>query len=231
MILPEWLMSEPSVKRPAKLHKIVVMDTGFNSTKNSRVKLCDTGSADFTHTGLKDNHGHGSHVANTIADRLLNADKYCFIIVKAFDPNTPLYYRNVTSRVEFEYLDTILEAGDYVNYSAGGGTPGNEEKQHIVSLLNKGVNIFVAAGNGSANLDKKCDYYPACYGLKNLHVVGNLYNFKTKAPSSNYGRVVTEWEIGINVVADNGTGVKVPMTGTSQATALATVREINRNAK
>lgn len=174
---------------------------------------------------MKDNSGHGSHVANSIANSV-HSSNLCFIIIKAFDPLTPKYFKNHTSRTEFEYLTTILKAGDIVNYSAGGEGNSDEEKQAIKELLQRGVKIFVAAGNEGKNLDKTCNYYPACYHLNGLNVIGNIYKNGYIVETSNYNGPTTEYENGVNVISDNGTGMEIAMTGTSQATAKATGKYI-----
>ncbi len=57
-------------KRQNKLVIIAVIDSGFTRSKLSQsVPICKTGHKDFTTTGLRDNHGHGSHIVNTIFSR------------------------------------------------------------------------------------------------------------------------------------------------------------------
>ncbi len=215
-----------SESKPNKIIRIAVLDSGFTRTEYSKnVKLCETGHKDFTGTGLEDNHGHGTHIVNTIVSNL-KTDNYCIILVKWYDPNT---IPPPTNSKAFEYLNDIDV--DIVNYSAGGPSHSEYEDYVLAGLLESGVKIFVAAGNDSQNLDKKCNYYPACYRLRKLEVVGNIQKDGKRRPSTNYGKVVTRWEIGVDVVQDTGKYGVRPMTGTSQSCALATAHEANRRFK
>ncbi len=227
MLLPSFSNKE-NLQKPPKLLRIAVLDSGFTISKYSQnVKFCLGDSRDFTGTGLEDNHGHGTHIVNTIVSNL-KSDNYCIIIVKWFDPSIQAK-TNETSIKAFEYLYSINI--DIVNYSAGGTMHSEYEDYVLAGLLESGVKIFVAAGNDSQNLDKKCNYYPACYRLQKLEVVGNIQKDGKRHPSTNYGKVVTRWEIGVDVVQDTGKKGLRPMTGTSQSCALATAHEANRRFK
>lgn len=72
-------------------------------------------------------------------------------------------------------------------------------------------------------------YYPAMYD-KRIYIVGNLVDSKTRviASSSNRGKGVNTWEVGVDVMSRIPDGYGL-MTGTSQATAIKTgklVREM-----
>lgn len=216
-------------RQTTKLLKIAVLDSGFTRSELSKdLPLCKTGHKDFTTTGLGDNHGHGTHITNIIYNRIRGL-QYCFIIIKWYDPNTPHYFIQNSSYRAFEYLNSIDV--DVINYSGGGIGSDIREKKEIWKLLRKSVKVFVAAGNESDDLDKKCNYYPACYHLHGLRVVGNLDTNGTRWKSSNYGKVVTDWRIGVDIAADMGKGYERYLSGTSQACAIATAKEINRMVK
>ena len=204
-----------------------MLDTGYNIDSNPNISLCEDGHKDFTKTGLTDNSGHGTHITNTIVSRLNKNIQYCIIIIKWHDERMAKYYSNNTSRIIFEYLLTLKV--DYINYSAGGFDSSADEKRAIQSLLKKKIKIFVAAGNEGHNLDKDCNYFPACYNLNKLYVVGNKDLNGKKVDSSNYGKVVTHWDNGNNIKQLYKKNEYVTMSGTSVATALAISNVINSN--
>lgn len=188
----------------AKPVKIVVIDTGINF-KTTNIHMCDSGNADFTGHGFKDINGHGSNVSSIIENNAIGTN-YCQVIVK--------YYHDGTS---FEFVDALKYSiklkPDIINISSGGPSANEIEKKLIIQALNKGITVVAAAGNNGMNLDKKCDYFPACYD-KRIHVVGNLLSNGKRNPNSDYGKFV-EWEIGTNI--DAGGYI---LTGSSQAAAV-----------
>lgn len=201
--------------------RIAVLDSGYNVSKLSNIKLCDE-PKDFTGTGIKDSIGHGTHIANIIADRLKDKN-YCILIIKWYDPKVN------PDNLIFYTMKAILYAAvknsNIINYSAGGDSFRQDEKDLFEEAIKGGIIVFVAAGNDSKNLDKDCNYYPACYNLPGMNVVGSLDANRNRVKSSNYGKIVNRWEYGEKVYADKGNGIMELMGGTSQACALQTVKE------
>ncbi len=212
-------------KKPVnKVIRIAVLDSGYSQGDYPKAKLCKIGHKDFTGTGIQDNLWHGTHITNIIADRIKHSN-YCIIIVKWYDPNTPRSRYTEPSNDAFQYVLKLKV--DVVNYSAGGSYTSKAEKRAIAKLLARGVKVFVAAGNESRDLNQNCTYFPACYNLNKLVVVGNKTVTGPVEGSSNYGNVVNHWEVGTNVLAYDGTKLRYA-TGTSQATAVSTGIWVNR---
>lgn len=194
----------------AKLIKVAVIDTGFNRKYN--IKLCNDGHMNMGNGSSRlvfnDENGHGTNVSSLIEDEAKSAN-YCQIIIK--------YSLGENSIAEFiEALRYIQSLDvDVINYSGGGPGFVNEEYINIVKLLKQKKFIVVAAGNTNINLDKKCDFFPACYSKK-LIIVGNGSKEHPQL-SSNYGSIVNLWIDGNYKVG----GGQV-LSGTSQSTAIAT---------
>lgn len=203
-----------SLKAHSKTIKIAIIDTGINIVNNSDIKICDKGILDASGAGSQDRVGHGTNISYIIADRLKGLD-YCLYIIKYYDPLTTNFQRYKSFIVALKVAYMLNP--DIINISAGGDGFFLEEKSVVTNILKKNIMIVAAAGNNSWNLDKSCNYYPACYSTK-ITMVGNLTSGgKVADKTSNYGKRVSVWEIGDNVCAAN-----ICMTGTSQATAKRT---------
>ena len=109
----------------------------------------------------------------------------------------------------FEYLLKVKP--DVINLSGGGKGRIPKEQRAVKNLLNAGVVIVAASGNEATNLNKNCNYFPACYD-KRIIVVGNT------AKSSNYGNKVVD----ITLDGNNINVLGKVMSGSSQSTAIFT---------
>lgn len=205
--------------------KVVIMDTGLD-IKDNRFTLCENIiGLDFTNQGLMDVMGHGTHIAGIIK-KYAGDSNYCFIIMK--------YYSDIQTKDEnLKAITSSLKMikyihPDFVNFSGGG--PNYEKKEYDLIKDMPNVKFVVAAGNENINLDEDCDYYPACYKLPNIIVVGSLDTNKRKAKTSNYGNIVNFWEIGQHVKSTLPNDREGYMSGTSMATAVRTGKLVNEKA-
>lgn len=184
--------------------------------------LCADGHRDYMENadiiGI-DNYGHGTNVTKAIGTQIGDGD-YCFLIYKVLDMTSfekDMYPSIPTNDLPRRYAAAILRATDQgakiINISAGGDNADEDERQAIIYATIRGVKFFVAAGNNHHDLDKKCDYFSACYKIKGVEIVGATDpDDKNKhAIYSNYGDTVTIWQDGIFE----------DQHGTSQATAKA----------
>jgi len=199
----------------AKTIKIAVIDTGFDFRYVNSVKLCNSGHKDFSSSSLQDSHGHGTNIAGLIARDLKKVD-YCLMILK-FTTGKP----NPKSIINF--LNALQYAAnlkpDIINISGGGQEFEQIEKTIVYRILSNGTKLIVASGNDGNNLDKNCNFFPACY-YPEIIVVGN------KAKSSNYGKIVD-----FVLDGNNQTAFGITMSGSSQSTAIHTntvIKELSR---
>lgn len=210
--------------------KVAVIDTGLDLTdKRFRGRLCE-GSKDFTGTGLKDTHGHGTHIASTIMKYAGPKANYCLLILKYYS-ETATGQVNLARMIEAEHY-AAEQRVNLVNVS-GGGPEANDEEKMAIAAMPWAVYV-VAAGNdqrdvvqgrypaeGSFFGEGSHGYYPAAYGLSNIVVVGALDTNGHKASYSNFGPAVRVWEPGEVEAFAIGKGTK-KMHGTSQAAAVLT---------
>lgn len=200
---------------------VAIIDTGLQfQLKEFNPYLCLGGHKDFTGEGLQDKIGHGTNVAWNVINGV-DYSKYCLLIIKWYGKhnNDEQATYNITKSLNWAYKQNPI----LINISGGGLDPIRQEREILEVILSKNNTlVVVAAGNYGWNLEKHCDFYPACYfnnQYMNLHVVG-AWDFENhnKASFSNYGSPpITDWANGIRVSGPRG---KLIMTGTSQATAL-----------
>lgn len=235
-----YLASLISVPAAAEPLKVAVIDTGFGMKSSKGVigdtsKLCKDGHKDFSGenkfheiNGIKlplDVNGHGTNIAGIISEQAPEAD-FCIIVIKFYSEKNSGSENLEASINSLKYFNEIK--GDILNYSAGGPEFSQLECNEVEKLLNRGSKFFSAAGNNNKLLEKgkkDRDYYPAMYDDR-IIVVGHhkhLGNGFIKAPTSNYGPLVTVWELGSEI---SGNGLK--MTGTSQATAIVTAKYLSQ---
>lgn len=208
---------------------VAVIDTGLGWTfrdkfAGSGEHLCKFGHKNFTaypsYTSTfdtqdpvpLDHHGHGTNIAGIIADNAGNAN-YCMVILKYYDPVAKAN-DNLNNTIKAINYATQIGA-DFINYSGGGTDKSEAEAQAVKKYLDNGGRFLAAAGNERSDLEKN-PYYPALDDPRVISV-GNLELDGKVSSSSNYGKLVSRWEIGTGVI-----GYGIIMTGTSQATAVAT---------
>lgn len=209
--------------------RVGVIDTGFGYRGKTGAKLCSYGHKDFSkdkeytlNLGTVDPvptdfHGHGTNVAGIIT-RFAGKGDYCLVIIKYYGKKDPSEDSIDTSNAALQYALNLKL--DFINYSSEGTGSNLKERNLVVQLLDSGATIVSAAGNSGIDLAMN-NVYPASYD-KRIIVVGALGLNGEKLFMSNYGSPVTRWEIGENVE-----GCKIKLTGTSQATAVATGKVLN----
>lgn len=181
--------------------KIAVIDTGFSAQAKDAVKLCKTGHYDFVNNEKKvgvDEYGHGT-VVSAIMSQASKKKYRCMLVYKVigfFGTN------DVTKDIGRAIMHAVSNGAKVINISMGGPGISYRNKRIINAALKRGVKFFVAAGNDNVNMDKVCNYYPACYNLDNtnFHVVGSMNALMQKSSYSNYGAKVNTWIFGEPII-------------------------------
>lgn len=200
----------------AKQIKIAVLDTGFAVSKKHQIKLCKSGHRDFTGEGINDTHEikHGTNIAGII-DKIAT-DNYCIMVIKVFATNGESKLAYTVKGVSHAISQNV----DIINYSGGGPTHSNIEKQAFINALNHGITVIAAAGNDKTDLDTE-KYYPAMYDSR-IVVVGNGDKY-VRHSTANYGSPVDIWVKGVNIKA-----LGITLTGSSQSTAIVSGHVTNQ---
>ena len=176
---------------------------------------------------------HGSNIVGLIGNRI-NTKKYCIVSIRTFtDYDSSIMNNYLRSLALAKSIPDIVAVNLSIQTDGLPEVEQYSKKEHeaIQLLLNSGVKVVVAAGNGNRLLSKKtCTSYPACLKMRvknahNFYVVGSAktpckskYCEKEKALSSNWSKYMPmSFENGMNAGSPK-------MSGTSQATAIKTGR-------
>ena len=176
---------------------------------------------------VKDEHGHGTHIAGIIGAEGGNgigisgvSPKISLMILKYYDAKGTDVNNLVNTVKAIDYA--VKMDCNIINYSGGGIAPSPEERAAIERAGKKGILFVAAAGNERSNSDLR-KYYPADYGLPNILSVTAIDRFQNVLPSSNYGEQTVDIAApGNDIISTLPKGLYGYMTGTSQATAFAT---------
>ena len=197
--------------------KIAIVDTGIMTEFINREFMCKCGHRNFVHgtDDVKDTHGHGSNLAWLIT-RDLNPKTHCLLIYKYYSSGSG--FSNIMNGVQ-SFMMAVRLGAKYINYSGGGDEESPAETKVLQDALSKGIRIVVAGGNDGRDLDKKCNYFPACIKTNSPHfyAVGNCRDGKY-AKSSNYGGPVNQCRDGMYKGPSSPHLLR--MSGTSQSTAI-----------
>ena len=174
---------------------------------------------------ILDNHGHGTHVAGTIAATANNS-----IGVTGVAPNAkilPLKFLNSSGNgfssdatKAINYTTALKLAGNNIvaiNCSFGSAGTSTTMQTAIIKAGDAGIVVVAAAGNETYNLDKT-NIYPAGIEAPNLITVGATTETDAWASYSNYGSCVEVAAPGSGIYSTTIEGGYGYMSGTSMAT-------------
>lgn len=193
---------------------IFVVDTGVDATNvdfGTRVQSGFTAIADGR--GSADCNGHGTHVAGIAAGAKFGVAKAATIIpVRVLGCDGSGSYSNVISGLE--YVASLYTPGAkfVVNMSLGGPASSTIDGA-VQTLISKGINVVVAAGNSSANA---CNFSPA--RVPEAITVGATTTSDSMASYSNFGSCLDLFAPGSSITSTwlGSTGTNT-ISGTSMA--------------
>lgn len=174
-----------------------------------------------------DGHGHGTHIAGIIGRFAGEAD-YCLYIIKYWTKEASDMAVSVRS---IEALKIALDLKvDVINYSGGGTKYLADECEIVKALLDRGTVFFAAAGNEGKDI-ASTPFYPASCDPRVIKVGATYRDSKKRYDRSNYSTSLSDryiQEPGVGMLSILPGGQYGYMTGTSQATAVATGKFVKK---
>jgi len=192
-----------------------VIDSGIAAHPDLNV----VGHVNFTGDGKNtDCHGHGTHVAGTIAARDNGSD------VVGVVPGAPLRGVKVLGCKATGTISALIAGVDWVRTNAVrpaianisvGGAASTALDTAVKNLADAGIAVIVAAGNSGTNA---CNVSPARAGLHSGVITTAAIDANGNEPAfSNYGYCVDIWGPGTSILSTARNGGTTTLSGTSQA--------------
>ena len=194
---------------------VYIIDTGIDT---SHADLNVVGHVRFASGPNTDCHGHGTHVAGTVAASDNNLD------VVGVAPGARLTGVKVLGCGGTGSTSGVMKGVDWVTANAVkpavanlslGGSASTALDNAIKASADIGVFYSIAAGNSGANA---CSYSPARAGTHNgVMTTAAVDSANREASWSNYGTCVDVWAPGVSILSTKKGGGTTTMSGTSMA--------------
>jgi subtilisin family serine protease len=192
-----------------------VIDTGIDT---AHADLNVVGHVNFAGGKNTDCHGHGTHVAGTVAAKNNTQD------VVGVAPDAPLTGVKVLGCSGRGSTSGVIAGVDWVTANAVkpaianmslGGSASTALDDAVKSSAGSGVFYALAAGNSGADA---CTQSPARAGTANgVMTVAATDSADKEASWSNYGTCVDIWAPGVSILSTRRGGGTTTMSGTSMA--------------
>ncbi len=194
---------------------VYVIDTGIYPEHvdfEGRVAPGFTSIADGS--GTTDCNGHGTHVAGTVGGRIYGVAKRATLVpVRVLDCDASGSLSGVIAGLDWVAAHHPAGAPAVANVSLS-GTASTSLDTAVTALIDDGVTVVVAAGNGNTDA---CSVSPARVAA--AVTVAASDKADVRAPSSNYGNCVDLFAPGVSVTsaAPSGATATAVLSGTSMA--------------
>ena len=186
---------------------VAIIDTGISTSGNDLVDTCFVDGYDFVNDDddPTDDHGHGTHVAGTVAQSTNNgvgvcgvAFDACLMPIKVLDEYGYGTYADIIDGIDF----AVDNGANIISMSLGGSSPSSGLENALSNAYSSGVTCVAASGNSGQNGVA----YPAAYDDYVIAVGATRYD-KTRSYYSNYGDSLDVVAPGGDVTVDqNGDG-------------------------
>ncbi|MFB7465463.1 S8 family serine peptidase [Streptomyces sp. NPDC056224] len=191
-----------------------IIDTGVRKThQDFGGRASDGYDAIDNDNTAQDGHGHGTHVAGTVAGGSYGVAKKARIVgVRVLDNNGSGTTAQVVAGIDWVTRNAVKPA--VANMSLGGGADSALDTA-VRNSIASGITYGVAAGNESTDASTKS---PA--RVAEAITVGATTSTDAKASYSNYGSILDIFAPGSSITSSWGTGDTATNTisGTSMAT-------------
>ena len=161
-----------------------------------------------------DCHGHGTHVAGTVAGtRYGLAKKASIVPVRVLGCTGSGTFSGIITALDWIKQNNPVGTPAVINMSIGGGFY-QAVNDAVEALVGSGITAAIAAGNSNADA---CQTSPA--SAPSAITVGATSSTDARASFSNFGNCVDIFAPGVNIVSDDAfaAGSSKTMSGTSMA--------------
>ena len=192
-----------------------IIDTGILSTHTEftgRVRSGFTAISDGA--GSNDCHGHGTHVAGTVAGTTYGVAKTAQLVpIRVLSCTGSGSVSGVIAGIEWAITNHIAGTPAVANMSLGGGLSSSLNAA-VARAVADGITMVVAAGNDNANA---CGASPA--SEPSAITVGATNSADSRASFSNFGSCVDVFAPGVSITSSyiRSTTDLTSMSGTSMA--------------
>ncbi|GAB1318031.1 Subtilisin-like protease 9 [Madurella fahalii] len=198
--------------------RVYVLDTGIRTSHEEFEGRAKWGANFVEGTSDRDETGHGTHVAGTIAGKTYGvAKKATVVAVKILDENGTSSVSRALSGINWVISDTKkrgMEKKSIINMSLA-GERSTSFNAGVKAATDAGITVVVAAGNEGANATH---YSPG--SASSAITVAAIDDQDQRASFSNWGKSVDIFAPGVTILSashssDSGSEY---MSGTSMAT-------------
>jgi len=192
-----------------------IIDTGIYASDDFSSRLATGYDFVDNDTDATDCHGHGTHVAGTVAGTIYGVAKSATLVpVRVLDCSGSGYTSDVIAGINWAISDHQSHPGPAVANMSLGGSADKSTDDAVAAAVAAGVTMVVAAGNSNADA---CASSPA--RERTAITVGATDSSDARASFSNYGTCVDIFAPGVTITSD---GISSPtstatMSGTSMA--------------
>ncbi|MGB1651761.1 MAG: S8 family peptidase, partial [Acidimicrobiales bacterium] len=182
-----------------------IADNGIDDDNNGFID--DTYGWDFTgeyDNTPQDEHGHGTHVAGTIAATRNNAEGIAGVAnnVKIMTLRFLDKQGNGITSWAINALEYAVANGAAISNNSWGGGPYETPLYNAIAQAGNTGHLFVAAAGNSGNNSDSYPMYPAAYNLPNILSVAAINSTGGLAGFSNYGiNTVDIAAPGVNILS------------------------------
>jgi len=198
-----------------------ILDTGIDLAHPDLNVDTSRGYSAFSkgrNAGFDDGHGHGTHVAGTIAaidndiDVVGIAAGATVVPVKVLDSRGSGSYSGIIAGID--HVAAKGQPGDCANLSLGGGK-NKALNDAVIAAAYKGIYFALAAGNESQDAN---NVSPASANGTNVYTISAIASNNYFASFSNYGNPPIDYAApGVNILSLKKGGGTTTMSGTSMA--------------
>ncbi|KAG9074062.1 subtilisin-like serine protease [Ceratobasidium sp. 370] len=199
---------------------VYVLDTGINTSHDDLGPQRATWGPTFGGYEKADGHGHGTHIAGTIAGRRYGVAKTASVIaVKVLNDANEGWTKDLIAGVNWATKQALASGRPSVLSISIISAPNPAVDDAVTRAVEKGIHVVVCAGNNNTDARKFSPARAPAVITVGATDINDQRWLRTSKKGSNYGPAVDLWAPGAYITSigiDSNTATAI-MTGTSMA--------------